>query len=148
MAPQDNAGLIGNARPRPSSFVGYQDNAPRLLTRLGGSRARLRYAFGETRVGLLALLTFIVPSGLRSAAVVMAKLVGHAVAFRNSPARQANVWVDLDLHPIWPAAEKRLERGNIFHSVSHEIPCAEGRLAAGNATSTTGRQAEDRSAQP
>jgi hypothetical protein len=45
----------------------------------------LLYGFGETRVGLLALLTFIVPLGGRSGGVVMAKSAGHDVTFRSSP---------------------------------------------------------------
>lgn len=58
-----------------------------------GPIAARAYVFGETRVGLLALLTFIVPSGLRSGGVVMTKLVGLSMGrgispllgFQNSP---------------------------------------------------------------
>jgi hypothetical protein len=85
MAPHETAGLIGKARPRTSSVVGSQDKPPRLLTRWSAAGARFRYAFGEERVGLLALLTLMVPSGLRSGGVVMAKFSGHDVKFRSSP---------------------------------------------------------------
>jgi hypothetical protein len=64
----------------------------------------------------------MVLSGPRSGGVVMAKFSGHVVTFRSSPtvfADTAMSWVDLDLHPIWPAAKKRLERGNTFRFVSH-----------------------------
>ena len=75
----------------------------------------LHYGFGETRVATVALLTFMVLSGRYSGGVVMAKFSGQTVKFANRLYRHPNVRVDLDLHPIWPAAKKHLERGNTFH---------------------------------
>jgi hypothetical protein len=46
----------------------------------------------------------------------MAKFSGHTA---NRLYRHSDVRIDLDLHLIWPAAKKHLERGNTFHFVSH-----------------------------
>jgi hypothetical protein len=43
----------------------------------------------------------------------------HLPKFANCLCRHPDVWVGLDLHPSWPAAKKRLERGNTFHFASH-----------------------------
>jgi len=43
----------------------------------------------------------------------------HFPKFANRFYRHPDVRIDLDLHPIWPAAKKHLERGNTLHFVSH-----------------------------
>src|SRR5262245_19445799 len=49
------------------------------------------YGFGETRVALVALLTFTVPAGSIAGGVVTTKFSGHAVSFRSSPTLAADI---------------------------------------------------------
>jgi hypothetical protein len=58
----------------------------------------------------------------------------HPPKFANGLCRHVNIWVDLDLRFIWPAAKKHLERGNTLCFVSHQgFPPYRVRIAAGNA---------------
>src|SRR5262249_10109617 len=74
--------------PPPSLGRGPIQKRGPVMSKLGPSwrpwRHQSSYGFGETRVGLLALLTFIVPLGPCSGGVVMAKFSGHDFTFRSS----------------------------------------------------------------
>ena len=80
-----SAGLIGKAQAPAHRASRIPSDLPLGCPSRSVAGARFRYGFGETRVGLLGLLTFIVPSGRRSGGVVMAKFSGHDVIFRSSP---------------------------------------------------------------
>jgi hypothetical protein len=135
------AGLIGNARPRTSSVVGET---------AGASQSALRYPFGETRVGLLALLTLMVPSGLRSGGVVMAKFSGHDATFRSSPTVLADT-------PTSSSTSTCIRSGQPSRSVCSEAifftlyrtgTLLPGRMAGPPTSFAAGWQAEDRFDQP
>src|SRR5262249_56699769 len=72
-------GLLPYAWSYPTSCWA---NTPQPISTL---RSGSSYGFGETRVALVALLTFTVPAGSIAGGVVTTKFSGHAVSFRSSP---------------------------------------------------------------